>query len=63
MDSLTKKGRADRSKIHMREAWELDFWTKELGVSRGELQNVIAEVGNSAAAVRKELSSLGKFRR
>ena len=63
MDNLTKKGRADRSKIHMREAWELDFWTKELGVSRGELQNVIAKVGNSAAAVRKELSSLGKSHR
>ena len=53
MDDL-KKGAADRRKINMHEAWEVDHWTKEFGVSKDELQN--NKVGNSAAAVRKELA-------
>ena len=54
MDDLRKRARADRSKINLHEPWEVDHWTKELGVSKDELQKVIAKVGNSAAAVRKE---------
>ena len=59
MDDLMKKGTADRSKINMHEPWEVDHWTKELGVSKAELQKVVDKVGNSAAAVRKELGHLG----
>jgi predicted RNA-binding protein YlqC (UPF0109 family) len=55
MDDLRKRAAADRSKINLHEPWEVDHWTKELGVSKDELQKVIAKVGNSAAAVRKEL--------
>jgi hypothetical protein len=55
MDDLKKKGAADRSQINLHEAWEVDYWTKELGVSKGELAKLIKKVGNSAAAVRKEL--------
>jgi len=55
MDDLKKKGAADLSKINMHEAWEVDHWTKEFGVSKDELQRVVNKVGNSAAAVRKEL--------
>ncbi|WP_430648604.1 DUF3606 domain-containing protein [Bradyrhizobium manausense] len=29
MDSVTKKGRADRSKINMHEDYEVKYWTKE----------------------------------
>jgi len=55
MDDLKKKGAADRGQINLHEAWEVDYWTKELGVSKGELAKLIKKVGNSAAAVRKEL--------
>ena len=55
MDDLRKRAPADRSKINLHEPWEVDHWTKELGVSKDELQKVIAKVGNSAAAVRKGL--------
>ncbi len=55
MDYLTKRTKPDRSKINMHEAWELDHWTRELGVSKSELQRIVDKVGNSAAAVRKEL--------
>jgi hypothetical protein len=56
MDSLTKKEQRDRSKIHMHEAYEVRCWTKALGVSKEELQKAVDKVGNSVAAVRKELA-------
>ena len=59
MDDLKKKGADDRGKINTSEAWEVDFWTNELGVSKDELQKVINKVGNSTAAVRRELGQLG----
>lgn len=54
-DDLTKRGPQDRSKINVHEAWELDWWTKALGVSAATLKQVVAEVGPSVAAVRKKL--------
>ena len=59
MDNLTKKDQRDRSKINMHEDYEVKYWTKELGVSKDELQKVVDKVGNSAAAVRKELGVMG----
>ncbi len=60
MDNLTKKDQRDRSKINMHEAYEVKYWTRELGVSREDLQKVVDKVGNSAATVRKELGSMGE---
>jgi hypothetical protein len=51
----TKKGSQDRSRINMNEDYEVKYWTHHLGVSREELQKAVEKVGNSAAAVRKEL--------
>jgi hypothetical protein len=57
MDNLTKKDQRDRSKINMHEAHEVKYWTKELGIAKEKLQEVVDKVGNSAAAVRKELAA------
>lgn len=57
MDNLTKREQPDRSKINMQEAFEVKYWTHALGVSKEELQKAVDKVGNSAAAVRKELST------
>ena len=57
MDSLTKRAQPDRSKINMHEAYEVKHWTHALGVSREQLQKAVDKVGNSAAAVRKELAT------
>ena len=59
MDNLTKRDQPDRSKINMQEDYEVKHWTKALGVSREQLQKAVDKVGNSAAAVRKELGLLG----
>ena len=56
-DNLTKKDQPDRSKINMHEDYEVKYWTKELGVSKEKLQKAVDKVGNSAAAVRKELAA------
>ena len=56
MDHLTRRDAPDRSKINMHERWEVKYWTRELGVSQAELQKAVDKVGNSAAAVRKELA-------
>jgi Protein of unknown function (DUF3606) len=57
MDNLTKKHQPDRSEINMHEDYEVKYWTKELGVTREQLQKAIDKVGNSAPAVRKELAT------
>ena len=54
---LAKRSRPDRSKIGMHEAHEVKYWTKHLGISREELERVVAKVGNSAAAVKKQLEN------
>jgi hypothetical protein len=54
-DDKTKRGQPDRSKINMSEDYEVQYWTRHLGVSREELQRAVDKVGDSAAAVRKEL--------
>jgi hypothetical protein len=55
MDNLTKRDQRDRSKINMHEDFEVKYWTRELGVTREQLQKTVDKVGNSAATVRKEL--------
>ena len=54
-DDLTKKGGQKRNHINMNEGREVKSWTHHLGVSREDLKKAIEKVGNSAAAVRKEL--------
>jgi predicted RNA-binding protein YlqC (UPF0109 family) len=60
MDSLTKREQPDRSKINLHQPHEVKYWTRALHVSQEELQKAIEKVGNSAAAVRKELGIMGK---
>jgi Protein of unknown function (DUF3606) len=55
-DSLTTKEQPDRSKINMNQNHEVLYWTKHLNISKEELQRAVDKVGNSAAAVRKELA-------
>jgi hypothetical protein len=57
MDDLKKTGFQDRSKINMHEPHEVQYWTKHLGISKQQLQKAVDKVGNSAAAVKKELAA------
>ena len=56
-DRLAVKGQQDRCHIVMNTDEEVRYWTRHLGVTREALQKAIEKVGNSAAAVRKELAA------
>jgi len=56
-DDRLRRGQPDRSKINMNEDYEVRYWIKHLGISKQELASVVEKVGNSAAAVRKELGT------
>jgi hypothetical protein len=60
MAALTNKATPRRSHIRMDEELEVKYWTKHLHVGRDELQRAVDKVGNSAAALRKELGSVRK---
>jgi hypothetical protein len=59
-DNLLDKGQRDRGHIAMGQTHEVRYWTKHLGVTKDELQRTVDRVGNSVAAVRKELGLLGE---
>ena len=46
---------SELNRVSLVGAWEPDYWTHKLDVSAGELMRIIGKVGNSVAAVRKEL--------
>lgn len=58
---MTDKVVPDRSKITMDAPDVVRYWTKHLGVNKKELTAAIEKVGNSAAAVRKELAARGSL--
>jgi hypothetical protein len=47
----------DRSKIVLEQEDQIKHWARHFGVTRDELTRAIEKVGNSAAAVRKQLSA------
>jgi hypothetical protein len=55
-DSLITREQPDRSKINMNQIHEVRYWTKHFNISMEELLKAIEKVGNSAAAIRKELA-------
>jgi hypothetical protein len=55
---ITKTITHDRSKIVIERGDHLKYWTRHFGVTKDELVRAIEKVGNSAAAVRKQLSPL-----
>jgi Protein of unknown function (DUF3606) len=55
---INKTVTPDRSKIIIERENHVKYWTRHFGVTKDELTRAIERVGNSAAAVRKELSSV-----
>jgi hypothetical protein len=56
-DLRSNRTTPDRGKIDLTNEAETKFWARELGISVEELSKLIDKVGNSAAAVRKELET------
>ncbi|MDV3514235.1 DUF3606 domain-containing protein [Stenotrophomonas sp. C1657] len=54
-DDKKNTGSPDRDRINVNEDYELQYWTKALGVSADELRAAVEAVGPTAAAVREHL--------
>lgn len=55
-DDKTNRGSADRARINVNEAHEVQYWTKELGVTPERLRELVAQHGVMAADVRRAIS-------
>lgn len=49
------RGPHDPKVINLNHDWELNYWTRELGVTEVELEAAIRSVGTSTEKVRKHL--------
>ena len=58
-DDMNKRGSQDRNRISLGEEHEVKYWTKELGVSREQLQEAVKSVGNTVQKVREHLKGRG----
>lgn len=47
-----KKEKTDRTRINLSDQYEMEYWTDKLGVSKGELERAVKEVGNNAKDVK-----------
>ncbi|MBO9545822.1 DUF3606 domain-containing protein [Caulobacter sp.] len=54
-DDKDLRGPQDASRISLSEAYEVEYWTKTLGVDRDALAKAVVAVGNGAKAVRAYL--------
>lgn len=55
MDNLQIRQPQDRLRINIHEPWEVNWWTRELGVSRQQLEAAVRAVGVMVSAVRRHL--------
>lgn len=54
-DDLSKRRPQDATKVNVNESWELDYWSKELGVTKERLKEAVKAVGTSVVAVKRYL--------
>jgi len=54
-DNLKIRRPQDPTKINIHEPWEVEYWTKELGVSKERLIQAVQAVGVMVTAVKKHL--------
>lgn len=54
-DEKKKTGTPDRDRINVNEDYEVQFWTKALGITAAQLKEAVKAVGPTSAAVRNHL--------
>jgi hypothetical protein len=55
MDDKNNIGSPDRDRINLQEDYEVQYWTRTLGVNAEELRKAVEAVGSSADVVRRHL--------
>jgi hypothetical protein len=56
LDDVSKRQPQDASRINLHEDWEVRYWARKFGVSEERLKRAVMKVGNSAAAVDREIA-------
>lgn len=56
-DNLHHRGPQDRSSINVHEKWEVDYWTRELGVTEAQLVEAVMAAGPGVKNVKQHLAS------
>jgi hypothetical protein len=56
MDDKLKTGRADDSRINIKESYELQYWSENLNVSQEELKKAVESAGPLVEDVRDYFS-------
>ena len=54
-DDKSKRGPEDRIRINVHEAYELQYWSTQLGVSTQELRKSVDRVGPMVKDVKRDL--------
>jgi hypothetical protein len=54
-DNLQDRGQPDRDRVNVHEKWELDRWSKELGLTPDGLKEAEKKVGAMVKDIRREL--------
>lgn len=54
-DNLNRRGPEDPDKINVHQSWELDTWSKTLGISKEKLISAVNAVGPMVKDVKKHL--------
>ena len=54
-DNRQDRGPQDRSRINVHEDYEVQYWSKEFGVTPEQLIRAVTQVGASADRVRQHL--------
>ena len=55
MDNWEEPARYNSNSINIHENYEVEYWTKVIGISAEELRKAVAIVGNSAEAIKDHL--------
>ena len=58
-DDPKQVGKPDDTRINAQQDHELDYWSLELGVSRGVLREAVEKAGPMVADVRRYLRRIG----
>lgn len=54
-DNLDQRGQQDRNRINVHEKWEVDYWTRTLGVSEQQLIEAVSAAGPAVKNVKEHL--------
>jgi hypothetical protein len=55
-DDTSKRGGQDRTRINLSEYYEVQYWTKTLGISHERLEELVRQHGDSVEKIREALN-------